>query len=50
MKPFEDEEVKLDEEEGNWLDSVFEESEESLGDLNSGGGSSFGLLKNSAEE
>ena len=50
MKTFEDEEFKLDEEEVNWLDSLFKEDEESSGDVNSGGMSSFGWLPNSEEE
>ena len=42
MDTFEHEEVNIDEEEGNWLDSVFKEGVESSDDLNSGGGCSFG--------
>ena len=38
---FEDDEVKLDDEEGRWLDSVFKSCEESLGDLKSVGWSSL---------
>ena len=51
MKTFEDEdnanfnEVKLDEEEVNWLDSLLKEGEEQ-----SGRGSSFGLFANLEEE
>ena len=42
----EDEKINPDEEEGNWLDSVFEEGEKWLGDLDLGGGCSFGLFPN----
>ena len=49
MNTFEDEEFKLDEEEGNWLDSVFKEGEEWLGDLDLGDGSSFRWFPNSEE-
>ena len=42
MKNFEDKEVKFDEEEGNWLDPLFKEGEESLGDIKSGVRFSFG--------
>ena len=50
MKNFEDEEVKLDEEEVNWLDSFFGEGKESLGNINSGGKCSFEWFPNSEEE
>ena len=56
MKTFEDEdnddfnEVNLDEEEGNWLDSAFKEGEELSGDLKLGSRSSFGWFLNLEEE
>ena len=50
MKTFEDKAVKLDEKEGNCLDSTFKEREELLCDLNSGGGRCFGVFPNSEEE
>ena len=50
MKTFEDKEVKLNEEEGNWLDVVFKEYGESLCNIDSGGGSFFEWLSKSKEK
>ena len=50
MKTFEDDKVKLDEEEGRWLDLVFKTCEESLRGLKSGGGSSLEWLTHLGEE
>ena len=50
MKTFEDEEVNPDEEEGNYLDPVFEEGKEWSVDLTLGGESSSGCFPNSEEE
>ena len=56
LKTLEDEEnvnfneVKLDDKEGRWLDSVFESGKDSLGGLNLGRGSSLGWLPKLEEE